>query len=329
MLNRTCFDFLDLEGIAKFMEKGFTFQETMRLLENNKNKAIFQSIQLRLEQGEELDTFFADYCPKSFKALLQGFLKCLDLKESIALCVSIIKEENANRKTYEKELIYPLLLCPAVYAGLVLFHLFCFPVLIQMLESFHADTAAYLAMQKALRIGLLLVGGIVLIGLFLIGFMVVTHKEVEFYRFGERVLPSNLYTRWISIRFVRFFLQCLYGGLPTSKTLSILSALSYQPVICYLAKGMNRQLTKGKDFEAVWSLVCMDSLLIRYVQIAFPTDTMQELLEAYLSEANRRFKQKIQRLVKGFQLLSYSIIGVLLILVYQVLMAPMEILTQL
>ena len=52
------------------------------------------------------------------------------------------------------------------------------------------------------------------------------------------------------------------------------------------------------------------------------------MLESYLQLARKRVQQKTKRLTAVVQVCAYGIIGMVLILVYQVLMLPMSMLSQ-
>ena len=65
-------DKTDIDGIATLMGNGFTLQDAMAVLQDEKSKEVFQSIQEHLQRGESLGDFFYKYLPKQHAAYFSG-----------------------------------------------------------------------------------------------------------------------------------------------------------------------------------------------------------------------------------------------------------------
>ena len=326
---RTSIDRLDYEGIARLMANGFTLQDTLHLLESPANQMVFQEIETRLQNGEELTSFFPDCCPKAYRMSLEGFLKCLSFSEALSLCLEVVNGEQQQRQEYRKGLFYPCMMFLCTLAGVILFNEFCFPPLLSMMKGFHVESTHY----DLLRVGFRLLSGSVILLLLLSSAILLFFRQkshrIQGYLLCAKYAPNSIYIQYESTDFIRFFLQCVRMHVPTRESLRILASIEQKPVICFLARTIETALVNGDSFEEALDVPWLDPSLLRFLKIALYSSEMESILERYLEMARQRSIRQCKRITKSVQILSYACIGVILILVYEVLMLPLQILTQL
>ena len=326
--HRISIDCLDLEGLSRLLSNGFTIQEAMALLKGRNNQEVFEHIEKLLNEGNKLPQFFPELCPKQYRAYLSGFLKCLSFSDSLCLATEVVSGEEAQKKEYIRGLFYPCMMFVLTIAGILLFNEFCFPPLLSMMEGFHVKSGNYDLTRLLFRI---FSGSVILllsIALILLFYFTRPSHQVKGYILLSRHFPESVLVQYESADFIRFFLQCIRMNVSTRETIRILKDIPQKPVIAFLAKTLEDSLLKGSPFEQAVRMPWLDPALSRFLKIAFYSSEMETMLEGYLEMSQERAKRQCRKITRIIQVISYLCIGAVLILVYQILMLPMSILTQ-
>ena len=64
------------------------------------------------------------------------------------------------------------------------------------------------------------------------------------------------------------------------------------------------------------------------MKLAVYSGNAEEMLKGYLEMSEEKGRLRIERITRSIQAASYACIGIVLILIYQILMMPLQILTQ-
>ena len=319
-------DRLDCEGIARLMSSGLTLQETLSLLETPANRNAFNAVKNALEHGRQPSDFFPSICPGVYRSYLAGFLKCLPFAEALRLCIEIVAGEETQKKEYFQGLFYPCMMFLCTVAGVTLFNEFCFPPLLSLLESFHVSSDEYTLLRIMIRIaGILIASGITACTLFIL-WCRRESRQISAYLFFAKHFPSSVFVQYESADFIRYFLQCIRMHVPTRESIQILKTVPHRPVITFLAGVMEKSLQYGEPFHEAVEMPWLDPSLIRFMNIACFSLEMETMLESYLEMSKERSRKQCRRVTRLVQILSYSAIGVILILIYQIMLLPMKLL---
>ena len=111
----------DLLGIYKLLQTGFSFKETLDLLNNNSNNDIFFRIDERLKKGELIEDFFVEYLDARYIDYFSTFIKFESFAVSLGLSIEIVQDDLKQKKLYLKNLTYPLLILIVTVLGIYLF----------------------------------------------------------------------------------------------------------------------------------------------------------------------------------------------------------------
>lgn len=325
---RILIDREDCQGIQKLMESGFTLQESMELLSSRKSSEAFAAIRKRLEDGEEAASFFQDYCPKDYRGYFSGFLQTLSFRECLSLSIAIAEGDRKEKEAIQRKLFYPCAMLVAVIAGIFLFTEFCFPPLLSMVKSFHGDTEQYVLIQKVLKNACMILAIILAVLAAMVLSFLPEARQKQGFQLLQKLLPDSLLVQYVSMDFIRFFHQCLSRNIPTRRSLHLLETISHKPVIRFLAEEIEKGLLEGNPLEQAVDLPCLDPALARFMKLAVYSGNAEEMLKGYLEMSEEKGRLRIARITRTIQAASYACIGIVLILIYQILMMPLQILTQ-
>ena len=305
------------------MNTGFTLQECLTILVNAKNQDTFSDIQSLLTQGIPIQNFFSDYLPKKYQAYFKGFIGFTSFKDAISLTYQIVNESEKTHKSQFKAMIYPVLLFFSTLFGLLAFNELCFPPLLSMLDSLHYTDPMYYQIHSFIRIMV----GIFIIVLFLF-FIIYKYYQTHIIKLYSRFKRVPFITQIVSNDFIQFFLECSKLGISTKETLSVLQTIPNKPLVVYLSKEVEKQVLVCEGFVEAIESSRLDDMLNRFIKIAYYSSNIEEMLTSYLTVSQKRILKSIKKLTYVIQVGSYTLIGIMLIFIYQVLMLPMNLLTK-
>lgn len=305
------------------MNTGFTLQECLTILVNAKNEETFNDIQSHLNKGIPIQNFFSNYLPKKYQPYFEGFVFFTSFKDAISLTYHIVNESEKTHKSQFKAMIYPVLLFLSTLFGLLAFNELCFPPLLSMLDSFQFTDPMYHQIHYIIRI----VIGIILL-LVLIFFIIYKYYKSHLIKLYSHFKKVPFITQIVSNDFIQFFLECSKLGISTKETLSVLQTIPNKPLVVYLSKEVEKQLLQGEGFVEAIESSQLDDMLNRFIKIAYYSSNIEGMLTSYLAVNQDRILKSIKKLTYCIQITSYTLIGIMLIFIYQVLMLPMNLLTK-
>ena len=326
--NKTLLSKYDCQALQQLMQAGFSLGQTLHLMVNKQNLSTIKLIQTRLENGQKIEDFFGEYCPKEYRSYFHGFIQYLPFLECITLCNNILTDESKQKKELKKGLAYPCLLFFGVWIGVVFFSELCLPALVSLMAGFHITSTSFEVIRLVIRIGAGILSIFCLTTSILIIYFNNTKRKVQGYKLFQKYIPQSIICQYTSAEFVRFFLQCLKVNVSTKQSLSIIQAIPKKEIIVFLSKQIEESLLEGERMDKAMENKYLDVNLARFFKIAYYSGNMENMLESYLIMAKKRIQRQCQVFTKTVQIVSYCSIGLVLILVYQILMLPLSILSQ-
>ncbi|MBQ9153794.1 MAG: type II secretion system F family protein [Solobacterium sp.] len=311
------------------MRSGFSIREAMDILEDEHNRACFEHIRMRLGSGDRAEDVISEVFSKTaYSSYLSGFLKVLPLKKALGLSVRMSSGNEEMKKQLVSEMVYPLAMFLILLCGSLLFSELCLPALLSMLGGFTDDLSSWKVTAILIRTVSMSMLGMLAGGMILM--LVCTRRRWicrAYCLISEKhLLP--LLSESVSARFILFFAQCAEMDLPTRQSLEVMAQMEDHPLICMLAREMDEALRSGTAFDEAMHSRHLDPSLYRFMRIAVNTDGAKEMMKSYLAMSEERMKRRLKRLSRLIRTVSYAGCGVLLIIVYQILMMPMNVLTQ-
>lgn len=306
------------------MHNGFSFKDAIKIAQTNQNITLVQQIQKDLEEGKEGDETFVQHLPSRYRGYFHGFIQYMTLKDTIHTVLAIQKAEKEQREELMKGLLYPSLLFIGVNIGLLMFNTFVFPVMIHMMQGFSYENQSIVLVQKTLGIFANIILFLLVIGISTLIVSLQQRNVVGTYHWVMKRKPDALLVKYASVDFSRFFLECLKKGMATKETLSILKNIEQKPLVQELAKQLDTLLDAGTSFSLATQMFHVESSLIRILQLAVYASNCCELMEGYLQMVKKRTANEIRMYGRIVQCISYSAVGLIVILVYQVLLMPIQ-----
>lgn len=308
------------------MKNGMSLTESLMLLEDDASRPVITVIQQHLQNGERLSSFFADCLPHPMQRHFRVLIRCLSLSDSLNAALAIRQKEKEKRRKLVQGLLYPVLLVSGVFLGVWLFSLFILPRMIALLEAFAADSGGFADTARFFSAAFPVFAMAALAILITAGVACSRSHIRKTYAFLAVHLPDNTMVRHASESFARYYAAFLAAGVSTRDALGMLKEMPERPLTQMIAAELDRRLLNGSGFAGALSTPLVETRLTKCLRIAMHASNASAMLEGYLQMSEAISEARIRRFTRHAQLLSYFIIGLVLILVYQILMAPMSIL---
>ena len=245
-------------------------------------------------------------------SLLEGLCEKMDLDQA----VDVIDEMGrAGRKLTNKSaasMIYPTFILLAVFGLLVFFRRYVLPSMGEFLEG---DT---LTVTMVL---LELVLGIFLVALLLYGVMLWLGMK------GKINTRHHFVVRYRTLQFTGLVAGCVRARLPALEMMELLCRLDTDCLMKSLLERLRLSLMAGNELsQAVMREAAIDPDIAPYFSLGLAQGELSKMLEVYQKRTLSRLEQSLKKRLRQLSLASYVSVGVLAVHVYQVLLAPMNIL---
>lgn len=324
MLSEQTLSVEDISYLSKLLNTNMSISECFSLLENRKNKEIFENIRSKLDQGEMIENVIRDYLPRQLKTYVISLLSTLSLSASLSLSLRFEKRAQEGKKELLNSLAYPLILLFITMTSLYLFDLYGIDSIFSLISSFEADIELFDSLRIAFRIMINIFYYLVLLMFILALFFFKPANVIMLYIFVSRHLPNSLLNIHYSQEFMALFLICCEAGYKTRQALEILKAMTSKPVISFLAFHLDESLMEGESLKEATRKNYYDSSLSRFIKIANYTNDFSKVIGSYVELSREKIRRRMKRYTNTIQMMTYVFIGFIIIFIYQILFMPMQ-----
>lgn len=306
------------EYLAKLLYKGYPLIECLRILQKDTRE-----IEDSMRQGLDVQQGICTHAPAILKRHLLFFLTVTSFSSAIRCSIRMAVFEKEIKKKLKKQTAYPLFIFYFAYITLAFFlHL----IIPQLLLGFSEEMTDMFFMTTLFFLKLIYYGITCLSGGALIFFIV-----CKIYKIPEKYLPYlfriPLCKEYISYVFACYLKELEEEGLSTKRAIFFLISLKDRPMFVFFAKSLQQAMEEGKDLSFVIQkhpYVC-DTFRMNF-SIGEKTGTLKECLEDYIVFQEERWMLLMRRMSVLIQTASYGFVGCLVIMVYQILLVPLQLL---
>lgn len=110
----------------------------------------------------------------------------------------------------------------------------------------------------------------------------------------------------------------------TKQALLLIKNASTSPTLMWLSTLVTYELEEGKPFEESIQLDIFDSQFISLLQLGSKTNQLLELLTTYLYSQRILILNQVSKAGNALKSFTYLFLGLLIIVMYQILLAPMS-----
>ena len=308
------------------MENGFSFTDTLQILKTKRNERRITQVLEKLEQGQTFKEAFSLLLPHCYRRYFNNFIRYLPVLESMRISVELATHEENMKHKMMKDMVYPIVMLFVMFIGMYLFNGFVFPQMMTLMTSFEINVSSYYFLRSLIQLLSWLVTILFVVGMLLWVVFQEPNRKCWLYRVLVKYVPDSLMVQKASAEFARYFLECVRVRISTKQTMKILLDMKEKPLVRLIAQELNDALSKGESFEVTLHTPFVEHALQQFFQIALHGSNCEKMLEGYLVMNQQRHIKQVRIFTRSVQLSCYGAIGLILLVVYQILMLPMQML---
>lgn len=314
----------DITYLSKLLDTNLSISQCFQLIENKKNKAILETINSKLNKGELIEKIIINHLPKEIESYVQGLLLSLSLSKALSLALKFQSDNTNDKNELLVSLAYPCILLFITISALYLFDLYGIDAIFSLIVSFDSDISIYKDLRILFRIIINIIYFSILIGTLLIILFMQPKRIILLYIFVSKYLPNSLFNVYYSQEFMALLKICVDSGFKTRQSLELLKSMKSKPIISFLAFHLDESLMEGETMKEATSKNYYDQALKRFIKIANYTSDFSNVIASYVDFAKQRVKTKLKRYALTVQIATYSMIGLIVVFIYQILFMPMQ-----
>ena len=308
------------------MENGFSFTDTLQILKTKRNERRITHVLEKLEQGQTFKEAFSLLLPHCYRRYFNNFIRYLPVLESMRISVELATHEEKMKQKMMQDMVYPVVMLFVMFIGMYLFNGFVFPQMMTLMTSFEINVSSYYFLRSLIQLLSWLVTILFVVGMLLWVVFQEPNRKCWLYRVLVKYVPDSLMVQKASAEFARYFLECVRVRISTKQTMKILLDMKEKPLVRLIAQELNDALSKGESFEVTLHTPFVEHALQQFFQIALHGSNCEKMLEGYLVMNQQRHIKQVRIFTRSVQLSCYGAIGLILLVVYQILMLPMQML---
>lgn len=301
----------EIEQFAMLMNQGLPL-DTLIHLTFKKDEEIITY----LKEGMCLQEIFTRNQKKLYFKYLRILSRKLNLSDALDCVNKIEKSSNAFFETLLKKISYPFFLLIFAFLMILFFSDY---VLVQMKD--YISNGMVFVFIHLLKWGF----GFTILSIIFYLFL----YYVLFYKYNSKMkCPFQLMKKMISLQFV-----CMYQALDKSYTstqeiLETLACMDFS-VVGKVSNEILACLKNGKSLEESFlEIEVFDSDFKKMLVYALTSNQMHVFFDLYMKKCSLNLEKSVKKISTGIQLFSYISIGILVLIVYQIMMMPLNMLNQ-
>ena len=264
--------------------------------------------------------------PHCYRRYFNNFIRYLPVLESMRISVELASHDENMKQKMMKDMVYPVVMLFVMFIGMYLFNSFVFPQMMTLMTSFDINVTSYYFLRSFIQLLSCLVTILLVVGMLLWVVFQEPKRKCWLYRVLVKYVPDSIMVQKASAEFARYFLECVRVRISTMQTMKILLDIKEKPLVRLIAQELNGSLSKGESFEETLHTPYVEHALQQFFQIALHGSNCEMMLEGYLVMSQQRHIKQVRIFTRSVQLLCYGAIGLILLVVYQILMLPMQML---
>lgn len=299
--------------LASLLEKGYPISQSLLILDER-----FQWIVNELESGVSFYDCVLAGGKGAFYQHCRFFLELSSLPKAIMNASILVEKQQAIKKMWIKETSYPMFLLLFAVITLFVFTSAVFPQLSITFSEYDNFThlEVLIGIMKSLTYVLLSL-------LFVIPLLLFGIYHSKNYRYILYRIP--LFSELVSFIIASDMLSLIRCGCSTKEMFTYLHHLRQKGLSFDASNALYLELHEGTSFEEAVSLSKQLSRRFKYFfKCGLHTQKLEQCLNDYLHFQQQRWVKQIKAVCIGIQCFSYGFIALIVVLIYQIMLLPLE-----
>lgn len=299
--------------LASLLDKGYPLASSLLILDER-----FQWIVDEMESGVSFYDCVIANGKGTFYQHCRFFLELSSLPKAITNASILVEKQQAIKKMWIKETSYPLFILLFAVITLFVFTSAVFPQLSLTFSEYDNFSHLELMIKTMKYLTYLLLCTLLLIPLLLVSLYFSKNYRHMLYH-----IP--IFTELVSFMIASDMLSLIRCGCSTKEMFTYLYHLRKKGLSFDISNELYNELHEGISFETAISTSKKLSKRFKYFfKCGYHTQKLESSLSDYLQFQQQRWVRQIKVICIGIQCFSYSFIALIVVLIYQIMLLPLE-----
>lgn len=304
--------------MAPLFNKGYPLKEILIMLDEK-----YIEIVNEMEKGRSFEEFIPFHKKDAFYNQLKFFMSVSSMSEAIEIAASYESMHQNHVEKILKQISYPLFVLGLAIGVFFMFELLIYPKLMTFVQI-NQETPLFFTLTHLFLLWIFLLCFI------FIGLCLLLHFNKHIYHqlFDGLFIHLPLVKSYISFQFAKHLLLFMKKGYSTRQILQALCHLTKEQPLRWLANDLSSESEMGEGYmEMMMKHNYLSKTFKFFFKINFYAQNLMNGMEDYLSYQQNQFLLWIKQLTTMISLFAYSFIAILVALIYQILLTPLEMIT--
>lgn len=313
----------ELLSLSSLLQEGLTIREALALSLGEKTKS-YQSCTAALAHGESLENSIVPYLDKKIRNYLIPLQQLCGFKQALLLSVQFYEQCRKQKESWWRKMAYPFFLLTTSLLGLALFEKMGMNSLLVLAHNDAHGADFIMGVKTFIHV---LYSFVCLLSLLVMIVLIYLRRRDRFVWTYERICrwwPHNPFCLLVGQEFIRLWLITRQAGLGSKDGFRVLRLLKQHPLISFLAYQLADYLSEGGEFIQMGELPYIDRYLCHFLRVASVQKNIHQGSERYLRVAQQKTEHWFRYGSITLQCSIYIFIAMIILLIYRVLMVPMQ-----
>lgn len=259
----------------------------------------------------------------------QFFLQYCEVASALRQSIAIYEYEKTLKEQFFQAIGYPLFIFVLSMSCLSIMVLYVLPMMIQLMEAMALQAHRTLQVVSACLSAFLGNGLILTItAACLSGYYASGNRGYQFFFWCNRKFDEHPLKFFHSLVFAGYWLAC--KGQSTMDAIRFLRCMTHRQLTMECAMRIDQALLAGMDLPAaIRSCDMLSNSLCICFEIGSRTQRLEDYLLSFITKTKQQIDRYQKRLIRVMQVISYGSVGIIVLIMSQVLFAPLDLLSQL
>lgn len=310
----------EFKALGELLEKGYPISESLVLIHPR-----FIQIVNEMEKGKTFEDIIFKEAHGDFYEHCRFFLSISPLPQAIKSAISLLEFKAQLKAKWIKETAYPLFVLAFSFATLFVFSSYILPTMVNSFTQMNENQTLFLSIQLLKYLAYLLLGGIAIITLLVLCFFLIEPFQCISY---DKILYKFALSKEIFSYFIAtYIVELIERGCSTKEMMNCLTRMHQIPYMRMILLRLVAQLEAGEDLA---KMIQTNKYFQRQFQFFFAigiyTQNLSMALSDYREFQEKTWIKKMKALSVFIQVIAYSFIGIMIVLIYQIMLLPLDLL---
>ena len=307
------------------LEQQRSFGGCLDLLTTEKNTEQITTIKSMLAKGKSINDVF-EAINDGFTSRMSFLLKAMPFVNALKVSIKMKEFELETVNKLQQVLLYPSFVIVFSLVVLLSFTHFIVPNILEMFADMDMQTIFLAVGIKVVNFAVYLaVLAAILLFFYYLAF-VRKGGTNKLWSFAKLLHFDNLLSQYTSYMFSQYLIVLMENGLSFKQSMQLLVNHSHNELVSNAANKVDQMFLKGNSLERVIDIEGMDEYFCLLCQIGYETGNVRESFMEYGVRAELRLKELLKKISFWIQTISYLGIGIVVIVVYQIMLLPLNVL---